>query len=852
MANRIPLVVDVLDSNKIKELPVGDNLDLGGAGVTNAGTINATDIRINNVSFNNPFSGDYNDLTNKPSIPTVPSALSAFANDVGYLAAGITTDVISEGVNNEYFTLAKTDARVNAQTGSNLDLSLKTITALKDVDDVTVSDDGKILYYDHASTSWKWKVDAGGITTLPALTDVDAVTGTNDGDILYYDHATTSFKWKIDASSFTFSVGADDSTLRAISTTESIKFIGGTGITTASDSEGNITTTIGNLGDLVDVGVAGATNGQVLTYDSGASTWGPGSIAAPTNIDDLADVDTATTTPVDDYVLSFKGATSKWEPRVLNNVDAATVTTAPDATAAAQFVTFVAVSDASGQELRTDASITYNPNTNVLSATSFTGTTVNTTNLNVSGSVANGVNEITFTGDLKVASTKEIRYYDTDNSHFIGFKSAGTVTASKSFILPDGDGTTNQVLTTDGNETLSWSTPSGTGELNEDSYKTIKISGQTDVVASSAADELTLVAGTNITITTAADEITINSTGGGGGTPGGSDTQVQFNDSSSFGGDAGLVYNKTTDTLTGINIVATTVTADSVVSSGAGIPTITSASNLILDAANAVVVQAAPLRLGSFDTTGIAGLVGQPGDVIYNNSDQQLVFWNGSIWAPTNNNFSFSVGADDSTLRTISTDESIKFIGGTNVTTASDTEGNITINASGGGGGGWTEIESDTPTTQTLTWSTLNLAAYSVVRLEMEDVVRSANTRTELSISNDGFSSIDTWTQHGMNSFDNSGTFVADGNSTLTGGNGEYVVLTPHAVWASPLRWSGYIDFRVNGNAVVMTGQGISTDDGPCTVLWSGMCAVATFTDLKLHCFNGTFSSGTFRLLGMA
>jgi len=32
--------------------------------------------------------------------------------------------------------------------------------------------------------------------------------------------------------------------------------------------------------------------------------------------------------------------------------------------------------------------------------------------------------------------------------------------------------------------------------------------------------------------------------------PGGSDTQVQFNDSSAFGGDAGLTYNKTTDDLT--------------------------------------------------------------------------------------------------------------------------------------------------------------------------------------------------------------------------------------------------------------------------------------------------------------
>jgi len=41
---------------------------------------------------------------------------------------------------------------------------------------------------------------------------------------------------------------------------------------------------------------------------------------------------------------------------------------------------------------------------------------------------------------------------------------------------------------------------------------------------------------------------------GGGGTPGGTNTQVQFNDSSSFGGDAGLTYNKTTDTLSATNL----------------------------------------------------------------------------------------------------------------------------------------------------------------------------------------------------------------------------------------------------------------------------------------------------------
>jgi hypothetical protein len=35
-------------------------------------------------------------------------------------------------------------------------------------------------------------------------------------------------------------------------------------------------------------------------------------------------------------------------------------------------------------------------------------------------------------------------------------------------------------------------------------------------------------------------------------------------------------------------------------------------------------------------------------------------------------------------------------------------------------------------------------------------------------------------------------------------------------------------------------------------ILWSGICDVTTFTDLKIEKFSGTFDSGTFKLLGMA
>jgi hypothetical protein len=54
-----------------------------------------------------------------------------------------------------------------------------------------------------------------------------------------------------------------------------------------------------------------------------------------------------------------------------------------------------------------------------------------------------------------------------------------------------------------------------------------------------------LKAGTNVTLTQTGQTIEVASTSGG--TPGGADTQVQFNDAGAFGGDAGLTYNKTTD-----------------------------------------------------------------------------------------------------------------------------------------------------------------------------------------------------------------------------------------------------------------------------------------------------------------
>lgn len=55
-----------------------------------ASEITSTDIT--NWNEKSDFSGSYNDLTDKPEIPTVPTNISAFTNDVGYLTSYTETD----------------------------------------------------------------------------------------------------------------------------------------------------------------------------------------------------------------------------------------------------------------------------------------------------------------------------------------------------------------------------------------------------------------------------------------------------------------------------------------------------------------------------------------------------------------------------------------------------------------------------------------------------------------------------------------------------------------------------------------------------------------------------------------
>ena len=138
-------------------------------------------------------------------------------------------------------------------------------------------------------------------------------------------------------------------------------------------------------------------------------------------------------------------------------------------------------------------------------------------------------------------------------------KWVGSDTAGGGYTLPTASPTTlggikiGSGLSIDGNGVV---TASGGGGGSQNVFSTIAVSGQSNVVADSTSDTLSLVAGSNMTITTneSGDSITFASTGGGGG------SQNVFS-TIAVSGQNNVVADSTTDTLTlvaGGNMTITT------------------------------------------------------------------------------------------------------------------------------------------------------------------------------------------------------------------------------------------------------------------------------------------------------
>ena len=100
---------------------------------------------------------------------------------------------------------------------------------------------------------------------------------------------------------------------------------------------------------------------------------------------------------------------------------------------------------------------------------------------------------------------------------------------------------------------------------------------------------------------------------------------------------------------------------------------------------------AGDVKIGSFTTAERDALTGANGMMIYNTTNSRFQIFEGGNWlnmrevssggggGSTDNYSHWNVTADDSTLRVVNGQETIGILGGAGITTASDSEGNITI-----------------------------------------------------------------------------------------------------------------------------------------------------------------------------
>ena len=462
---------------------------------------------------------------------------------------------------------------------------------------------------------------------------------------------------------------------------------------TRADARADLRIAAAELSDLNNVDTTAPSTDQALVWDGSAGKWKPGTVASSQNVFATFTGDTGTTTAnTTTDTLTISGGVG-----ITTSIvgDVLTITNTGGAGGSQNLFETIAVA---GQN-----SVVADVVNDTLTLAGGSGLTITTNNL---------TDTITFAVDNANKFTSVISDNGTvtpstsdDAVTIAGGTGIGTIVAGSTLTINNdapnwlniasdsGTATANTVgdtLTITGGTGISTAVVGDTLTINSstsaNTFNTISVNGQGDVVADSTTDTLTLVAGSNVTITTdpTSDEITINASAGSGGsgtvTSGIAGRLAYYSATGTtlVNTSSGLSWNNGTNTLavqnlnltgTAGNITSTgTITANvidapSVQSSGAGTPTFSSGNDLLFDVAGEINLQ----------DTKITRLTDPT-----NAQDAAT-----KKYVDENTLTSFGIGADDSTIRNVSAGESIKIIGGTNVTTTSDVEGNITINASG-------------------------------------------------------------------------------------------------------------------------------------------------------------------------
>lgn len=378
-----------------------------------------------------------------------------------------------------------------------------------------------------------------------------------------------------------------------------------------------------------------------------------------------------------------------------------------------------------------------------------------------------------------------------------------------------------------GNGTAISAAVAGTDYANR-SFSTIAVSGQTDVTADTAADTLTLIAGTNVTITTSGNSITINAAAGASGITigtttitSGTTTRILYNNAGVVGeyvvSGSGNVAMTTSPVFTTPNLGTPSAVT---LTNATGLPVATGISGLGTGVATALAVNVG--SAGAFVVFG--GALGTPSSgTVTNLTGTASININGTVGAttPTTGVFTTIVAGSTTSLLLGTAGSAVGNIGFRNATS-----GTITLAPVAGALGTVTlTLPAITDTivtltaTQTLTNKTLTSPTITTANLSGAQLLaEGASIALDPSLSADG-----TW----------SGITIT-GTSGYTQAFGDLVYLDPtDSRWeAADANAASGADGDARGMLAMVVVAG--TDGNSCTLLLQGVIRAdakfATFT----------------------
>ena len=630
MANRIPLVVDRDDRNKLKELPVGDNLNLTGSGIVGAGNIEATGLTIAGVSYN-PFSGSYNDLTDKPTVAADTSELP-------------------EGSGALYFTNERVDDRVAAilREGTGIDIQYNdllgtiTITATggggggggssitteltglatnqvlkwSAVDDAWVN--GFVIYNEiTGKPSFSTVATSGSYNDLvnkPVLVDeindlldVDTVTNApTTGQVLKWD----GNKWAPADDITSGGGGLDATTLSGFASDYYLDYNNFTNTPALFDGAfGSLTgtpTTLAGYGitDAIGLDISYTQNGSITVNDNNGITIGTNN-----NIKLRVDNDSIIETTVNEQDLDIK------VKPISGTVSAIKIDTGSQR---------VGIFNSSPNR-KLDVAGDVNATEYYGDGSNLSGITISrVTNLGseTSNSVSFG-NVTPFTADTYSLGANTNRYENVYANNYYGDGSNLTN-------IPFSGITGVSIDYTSGTITNKPTIPSNVSDLTNDSNFI------SDITNEDLGDL------NNVNITSVADGQVLKYDSGNGGWINGTagDTIGNFTLSSSVidtDDSSSITITPAVTMSSDLNVendlrVTNNVYANEFTSEGTGVPTITSASTINLSASDRVIINKSPIQMATYTTAERANISAANGDMIYNSTTNKFQGYANGAW----------------------------------------------------------------------------------------------------------------------------------------------------------------------------------------------------------------------------